>query len=52
MDEIVGYTIFNKPKYSFKEYLYGQKKSINHWDKHHMMNNGFVGLVFLIIVGQ
>ena len=44
-------TILNKPKYGFKEYLYGPKKSKNHWDKHHMMNNGLVAVVFLIVLG-
>jgi len=44
-------TIFNKPKFSFKEYLYGPKKSKNHWDRQHMMNNGLVAIVFLIVLG-
>ena len=43
-------TIFNKPKFTFKEYLYGPKKSKNHWDKHHMVNNSIVGLVFIIVI--
>lgn len=44
-------TIFKKPKFSFKEYLYGKKKSKDHWDRQHMFNNGFVAIIFLIILG-
>lgn len=44
-------TIFRKQKYSFKEYLYGPKKSKNDWDKQHMLNSGIVGLVFLLVLG-
>ncbi len=44
-------TIFNKPKFEFKEYLYGSKKSKSHWDRQHMMNNGLIAIVFLIVLG-
>lgn len=44
-------TIFKKPKFDYKEYLYGPKKSKNHWDKHHVFNNGLVAVIFLIIIG-
>lgn len=43
-------TIFKKPKFSFKEYLYGSKKSKDHWDNYHSMNNGVVGFVFIAII--
>lgn len=48
---ILWRTLLGKPKYSFKEYLYGPKKSKDHWDKHHMFNNCFIAIVFIALVG-
>lgn len=44
-------TIFNKPKFTFKEYLWGPKKSKDYYDKHHLFNNGFVAIIFIIALG-
>jgi len=44
-------TIFNKPKFSYKEYLYGPNKSKDHFDKYHLFNNGFVAVIFFIALG-
>ncbi|MDO6622272.1 hypothetical protein Q4509_05315 [Oceanihabitans sp. 1_MG-2023] len=43
-------SIFNKPKFSFKEYLYGPKKSKEYWDQHLTMNNGIVGFIVIIVI--
>ncbi|PHS65622.1 MAG: hypothetical protein COB12_06905 [Flavobacterium sp.] len=45
-------SLFNKPKFSFKEYLYGPKNSADHFDfLGHQFNNRFIGaLVFGVII--
>jgi membrane protein YqaA with SNARE-associated domain len=43
-------TIFNKPKFTFKEYIYGPK-SDNYYDEMgHSFNNRMIALVFLVIL--
>ena len=44
-------TIFRKPKFTFKEYLYGPKNSNDYFDKHaHVMNNKILGILVLGII--
>jgi len=45
-------SLFKKPKYTFNEYLYGPKKSQDHFDIHgHQFNNRLIGaFVFVAFV--
>ena len=44
-------TIFNKPKFTFNEYLYGPKKSEDYFDKTaHKFNNIIIGLIAIGII--
>lgn len=39
-------TIFKKPKFTYKEYLYGPNNSIDHFDVYgHQFNNKIIGMV-------
>lgn len=43
-------TIFNKPKFTFKEYIYGPKRK-NYYDKMgHEFNNQMIAFVFFAIL--
>ena len=43
-------TIFNKPKFTFKEYINGPKKS-DYYDEHgHQYNNRMIAVIFLAII--
>lgn len=43
-------TIFNKPRFKYKEYIVGPEKSKNHFDIHgHHFNNAFITVIFIII---
>ena len=43
-------TLFKKPKFSFKEYLYGTKKSSDYYDDFaHNGNNVLIGAIFFFI---
>lgn len=43
-------TIFDKPKFTFKEYIYGPE-SDNYYDKMgHSFNNRIIALVFLVVL--
>jgi hypothetical protein len=42
-------TIFNKPKFSYKEYISGPKNSKDHFDEFgHQFNNRLIGIGFLV----
>lgn len=42
-------TIFNKPKFSYREYIDGPKKTKDHSDEFgHQFNNRLIGIGFLI----
>tara|TARA_R110002167_G_scaffold365738_1_gene591218 strand:- start:4188 stop:4433 length:246 start_codon:yes stop_codon:yes gene_type:complete len=44
-------TILKKPKYTFKEYIYGPKNSEDYFDKNgHGFNNRIIGILFIVIV--
>jgi len=43
-------TLFNKPKYTFEEYLNGPKKSEYFDDTAHRLNNKIIALIFLGII--
>ena len=43
-------TIFDKPKFTFKEYIKGPKKSIHYDDFGHQFNNRIIGVIFLGII--
>ncbi len=40
-------SIFNKPKFTYKDYLNGPKKYDNHEKFTHRYNNQIIGLLFL-----
>ena len=43
-------TLFDKPKFTFKEYINGPKKS-NYYDEHgHQFNNLMIGFIFILII--
>jgi hypothetical protein len=43
-------TIFNKPKFTYKEYIYGSKKK-NYYDKNgHEFNNRMIAFIFIMII--
>ncbi len=45
-------TLFRKPKFTFKEYLYGPKNSRDYYDKNaHQLNNKLIGIFALGILG-
>lgn len=42
-------TIFNRPKFSYKEYINGPKNSKDHFDEFgHQYNNRLIGIGFLV----
>lgn len=42
-------TIFNKPKFSYREYINGPKNSKYHFDQYgHEFNNRLIGIGFLV----
>lgn len=44
-------TLFRKPKFTFKEYLYGPKNSHDYYDKNaHQLNNKLIGIFALGIL--
>ncbi len=49
-------TIFNKPKFTYQEYINGPKKSKDHFDEYgHQFNNrviaiGFLGLIVILVM--
>ncbi|MBG6188463.1 hypothetical protein [Flavobacterium sp. CAN_S2] len=43
-------TIFNKPKFTFKEYIKGPKKSNHYDDFGHQFNNRIIEAIFLGII--
>ena len=43
-------TIFNKPKYTFKEYIYGPKKGKNWYDESHQQNNVLIAFIFIMTI--
>ncbi|QOD60410.1 hypothetical protein H9I45_13830 [Polaribacter haliotis] len=44
-------TIFKKPKYKYKEYVFGIENSKNHFDIHgHQFNNLIITIVFVAII--
>ena len=43
-------TIFDKPKYTFKEYINGPKKGRNWYDGAHQQNNVFIAFIFILII--
>lgn len=44
-------TIFKKPKFEYKEYLFGVKNSTNHYDIHgHHFNNTIITIIFVFSV--
>ncbi|MDT0608051.1 hypothetical protein [Croceitalea rosinachiae] len=45
-------TLFNKPKFTFKEYLYGPKGTNDYYDKNaHELNNKLIGIFAIGIAG-
>lgn len=42
-------TLFNKPKYTFKEYIYGPENA-NHYDSVHTFVNGLIAVVFIVVL--
>lgn len=43
-------TIFNKTKFTYKEYIYGPKKG-NYYDKNgHEFNNRIIAFIFIMII--
>tara|TARA_R110001606_G_C15029895_1_gene610880 strand:- start:283 stop:531 length:249 start_codon:yes stop_codon:yes gene_type:complete len=47
---LIWRTIFKKPKFSFKEYLYGPKKSSDYYDDFaHNGNNVLIGAIAFFI---
>jgi hypothetical protein len=43
-------TIFKKPKFTYKEYIYGPKKK-NYYDENgHEFNNRIIAFIFIIII--
>ena len=41
-------TIFNKPKFTYKEYIFGPKDSDDHFDIHaHQFNNRIIAIIFM-----
>ena len=43
-------TLFNKPKFSYKEYIYGPKRP-NYYDKTgHDFNNRMIAFIFIMII--
>jgi hypothetical protein len=43
-------TIFNKPKYTFKEYINGPKKGKNWYDEAHQQNNVMIAFIFIMTI--
>lgn len=44
-------TIFNKPKFTYKEYIYGPKQSKDYYDEYgHRFNNSFIGVICILIL--
>ncbi len=44
-------TIFNKPKFKYKEYVFGQEKSKNYFDVHgHNFNNMIITIIFIGVI--
>lgn len=40
-------TLFNRPKFTFKDYIYGPKNG-DHYDKHgHELNNKIIAFIFI-----
>ena len=42
--------IFNKPRYTYKEYINGPKKGRNWYDGAHHQNNVVIAFIFIMIV--
>ena len=44
-------TIFKKPKFKYKEYVFGIEKSKDHFDIHgHHFNNMLITIIFIILI--
>jgi len=44
-------TIFNRPKFSYKEYIDGAKNSKDHFDEYgHQFNNRLIAIGFLVVI--
>lgn len=43
-------TIFNKPKFSYSEYLWGPKKHKDHWDRYQGFTNGIIAFLAIFII--
>lgn len=42
-------TIFNKPKFTYKQYIYGVK-SKDFWEGMHQENNKWIGVIFVPLI--
>lgn len=43
-------TIFNKPKFTYKEYIYGPKKKTYYNENGHEFNNRMIAFIFIMII--
>lgn len=46
----IGSIIFKKPKYSFREYLYGPKEKKYYDEMSHQFNNRIIGIVVTVLI--